>query len=252
VDCCANRGFGGDLAGARVPVVARGPVSRDRITRVPPRFLILRHVPFFVAGIAFYRITMKGLTPRVPPSSCGSRRRRVDRRTVGREVPAVGWIDGSSAWASRCPVRDFGLAVTGKLRFAVSPVTLWLGASRTRSISPPQPRLLDDVSPARVRVPVWSSSRDSRRALVLATALSHLVERPALRALRQWVPDACGGGRPLIRRAAAARSSSPDHRIDHPEVPVVGVVQRTPAQHPGCVRSSSRKDARGWHFHGMH
>jgi len=80
------------------------------------------------------------------------------------------------------------LAVTGKLRFAVSPVTLWLGG-----ISYPLyliHRNLGYWTMDRLHglgVPVWLLFTVTIvGALVLATALTYAVERPALRALRQW------------------------------------------------------------------
>jgi len=109
-------------------VVARDQYLGIGLPAFLPRFLILRHVPFFVAGIAFYRITMKGLTP--PRAAL-----------ILAALAAAGWIDG--LWGREVPpsvdrrapapghrgvlFATFGLAVTGKLRFAVSPVTLWLG-----------------------------------------------------------------------------------------------------------------------------
>ncbi len=148
-----------------------------------PRFLILRHVPF-------YRITVKGLTP--PRAAL-----------ILAALAAAGWIDG--LWDTDAPAvgwidmlrrlgiagilfATFGLAVTGKLRFAVSPVTLWLGG-----ISYPLyliHRNLGFSTMFRLHelgVPVWLLFTVTLAgALVLATALSYLVERPALRALRQW------------------------------------------------------------------
>src|SRR5712691_8537939 len=94
-----------------------------------PRFLILRHVPFFVAGIAFYRITVKGLTPlRVALILAALAAAGWIDGMWGTDAPAVGWIDGLRRLGIAVVLfATFGLAVTGKLRFAVSPVTLWWG-----------------------------------------------------------------------------------------------------------------------------
>jgi len=155
-----------------------------------PRFLILRHVPFFVAGIAFYRITMKGLTlPRAALILAALAAAGWIDGLWGREVPAVGWIDGLQRLGIAVVLfATFGLAVTGKLRFAVSPVTLWLGGISYplylihRNLGYSTMFRLHEFS-----VPVWLLfTATLAGALVLATALSHLVERPALRALRQW------------------------------------------------------------------
>jgi len=155
-----------------------------------PRFLILRHVPFFVAGIAFYRITMKGLTPpRVALMLAALAAAGWIDGLWDTDAPAVGWIDMLRRLGiAGALFATFGLAVTGKLRFAVSPVTLWLGG-----ISYPLyliHRNLGFSTMFRLHelgVPVWLLFAVTLAgALILATALSYLVERPALRALRQW------------------------------------------------------------------
>lgn len=155
-----------------------------------PRFLILRHVAFFVAGITFYRITVKGLTRSRAALILAALAAAgwIDGQW-DTDVPAVGWIDGLQRLGIAVVLfATFGLAVTGKLRFAVSPVTLWLGA-----ISYPlylSHRNLGFSTMSRLYelgFPVWLLFTVTLTgALVLATALSHLVERPALRALRQW------------------------------------------------------------------
>ena len=155
-----------------------------------PRFLILRHVAFFVAGITFYRITVKGLTrPRAALILAALAAAGWIDGQWDTDVPAVGWIDGLERLGIAVVLfAAFGLAVTGKLRFAVSPVTLWLGA-----ISYPlylSHRNLGFSTMSRLYelgFPVWLLFTVTLAgALVLATALSYLVERPALRALRQW------------------------------------------------------------------
>ena len=155
-----------------------------------PSFLALRHAPFFVAGIAFYRITTKGLTPpRAALILAALAASGWIDGLWGTDAPAVGWIDGLRRLAIAVVLfATFGLAVTGKLRFAVSPVTLWLGG-----ISYPLyliHRNLGFSTMFRLHelgVPVWLLfTLTLAGALVLATALSYLVERPALRALRQW------------------------------------------------------------------
>ncbi len=155
-----------------------------------PRFLILRHVAFFVAGITFYRITVKGLTrPRAALILAALAAAGWIDGQWDTDVPAVGWIDGLQRLGIAVVLfAAFGLAVTGKLRFAVSPVTLWLGA-----ISYPlylSHRNLGFSTMSRLYelgFPVWLLFTVTLAgALILATALSYLVERPALRALRQW------------------------------------------------------------------
>jgi peptidoglycan/LPS O-acetylase OafA/YrhL len=155
-----------------------------------PRILILRNVPFFVAGIAFYRIVVNGLSPaRVVLILAALAAAGWIDGVPDSDVAAVGWIEGlKRAGIAAILFAIFGVAVTGKLRFAVSPVTLWLGG-----ISYPlylSHRNLGFSTMFRLHefgVPVWLLfTMTLAGALVLATALSYLVERPALRALRQW------------------------------------------------------------------
>lgn len=155
-----------------------------------PRYLVLRHVPYFVAGIMFYRITVKGRTPlRVAIIIAALAAAGWIDGLWDRDIPAVGWIDGLERLGIAVVLfAIFGFAVTGKLRFAVSPVTLWLGGisyplylcHRNLGFST-MTRLHEIGVPVSVAFAVALAG-----ALSLATTLAYLVERPALRALRQW------------------------------------------------------------------
>ncbi len=160
---------------------------------LPPivvRLFVLRHVPFFVAGIAFYRIAAGRLT---------SQRLALTLAALA----AAGWIDGypgtdapTVEWGDvlhRLGIAAtlfgiFGLAILGRLRFAMSPATLWLGgisyslylSHRNLGYS-----TMDHLH--ELGVPVWILFTVTLvGALVLAAALTYLVERPVLRALRRW------------------------------------------------------------------
>jgi peptidoglycan/LPS O-acetylase OafA/YrhL len=154
-----------------------------------PQVLILRYVPFFVAGIVFYRIVRGGLS-----------RSRV-ALLVGA-FAAAGLIDG--LWNADVPGVSgpdvarrvmvatvlfglFALAVTGRLRFAVSPVTLWLGVISYslylshRNLGYSTLFWLHDAG-----VPITVTFLLTLAgALVLAMALTYAVEQPAMRALRR-------------------------------------------------------------------
>jgi peptidoglycan/LPS O-acetylase OafA/YrhL len=155
-----------------------------------PRFLILQHVPFFVAGITFYRITVKGLTPlRLALILAALAAAGWIDTHPGTETAAVGWIDAlQRVGIAVILFAIFGLAVAGKLRFVVSPVTLWLGA-----ISYPlylTHRNLGFSTMDRLHelgFSVWLLFTVTLvGALVLATAITYMLERPATRTLRQW------------------------------------------------------------------
>jgi len=152
--------------------------------------LILRYAPFFVAGITFYRIARSGPTA-------------ARLALVLAALAAAGMIDG--LWTHEVPTVEwpaimrrlgvavvlfgtFTLAITGRLRFSISPVTVWLGAISYslylthRNLGYSTLLELRDAG-----VPVWISFLVTLAgALVLAAALTYGVERPSLRALRQW------------------------------------------------------------------
>ena len=144
-----------------------------------PEFLvrvsILPYLPFFVAGMMFYRIYTRGLS--------------VQRIMVMSFALAAEWLMHGAVnfaiAAGLCTI--FGVALLGRINFLVSPITLWLGA-----ISYPLYLIhrnlgysaIDRLHEAGVSVPL-ALALTIAAALGLAVALSHLVERPALRALRR-------------------------------------------------------------------
>jgi peptidoglycan/LPS O-acetylase OafA/YrhL len=154
------------------------------------RVLILRHVPFFVAGIAFYLAARKRPT-----------RGRLALLVVS--LGAAGLIDGfwdaevaDVEWRAvlrRLAVAGalfgvFALAVIGWLRFSIAPLTLWLGTiSYCLYLSH---RNLGYATLFRLHeagLAVWLSFLLTLAgALLLATVLTYGVERPALAALRDW------------------------------------------------------------------
>jgi peptidoglycan/LPS O-acetylase OafA/YrhL len=82
----------------------------------------------------------------------------------------------------------FALAVTGRLRFTISAVTLWLGGiSYSLYLSH---RNLGNSTLVRLHdlgVPIWLGFLLTLiGALLLGTALTRFVERPAMRVLRHW------------------------------------------------------------------
>lgn len=155
-----------------------------------PRYLILRHVPYFVAGIMFYRIAAMGQTRlRVALILAALAAAGWIDGLWDRDVPAVGWVDGvERLGVAALLFTIFGLAVAGKLRFAVSPLTLWLGGiSYSLYLSH---RNLGFSMLSRLHelgVPVWLAfTMTLLMALMLAACLTYLVERTCLRSLRQW------------------------------------------------------------------
>ena len=154
------------------------------------RVFILRHVPFFVAGITFYRVVTRGMT-----------RRRL--ALILAAFVAAGWIDGlPGPSAPAVELGDFlrrtgvaailftifGAAILGWLRLTISPATLWLGgisyslylSHRNLGYSTLS-YLLELNGPVAV---VFLAAVAG--ALVVAAALTYLVEQPSLRILRQW------------------------------------------------------------------
>lgn len=155
-----------------------------------PRLFALHSLPFFVAGIAFYRIRTRGLT--------GAR-----AALVLAALAAAGWIDGVPtsevpsiglvATLDRLVVAAilfvvFALASGGRLRFAVSPFTLWLGGiSYCLYLSHRNLGYSTMETLHALGLPIWLVFCSTiAGALLLAYALTRLVEQPALRALRNW------------------------------------------------------------------
>lgn len=139
-------------------------------------WFILPYAPYFVAGMMFYRMYSQGLRlPYLLPIVAGA---------------GVVWIiHGARVFEVTLVIfAAFALAVSGWLRFLVNPVTLWLGA-----ISYPLYLIHREPGYAFLN---WMNSRHQSHWLALSIAvpvallashvLSMTVERPAMRALRNW------------------------------------------------------------------
>jgi peptidoglycan/LPS O-acetylase OafA/YrhL len=155
-----------------------------------PRLLILRHVPFFVAGITFYGLVRKGPTPaRLALLLAALSAAGLIDGVWDAAVAAVTWPDVLGRLSVGAVLfAIFALAVTGRLRFTISAVTLWLGGiSYSLYLSH---RNLGHSTLVRLHdlgVPIWLGFLLTLTgALLLATTLTRFVERPAMRALRRW------------------------------------------------------------------
>jgi peptidoglycan/LPS O-acetylase OafA/YrhL len=155
-----------------------------------PRLLILRYVPFFVAGIVFYGIVRRGPTPaRLALLLAALAAGGLIDGIWDAVVPAVEWADvGRRLGVAAILFGVFALAVSGRLRFTIAPVTLWLGGISYSlylihyNLGHSTLVRLHDLG-----APVWLGFLLALAgALLLATALTHAVERPAMRALRRW------------------------------------------------------------------
>lgn len=155
-----------------------------------PRVLILRYVPFFVAGIVFYRIVHGG------PSRARLALLLGAFVTAGMidglwtaDVPGVAWPDVLRRVVVAAVLFGlFALAITGRLRVTVSPVTLWLGGISYslylshRNLGYSTLFWLHDAG-----VPITAAFLLTLAgALLLAVTLTYGVERPAMRVLRGW------------------------------------------------------------------
>lgn len=140
------------------------------------RYLILPHVPFFIAGIMFYLIHTRGAAAK-----------RV--LLIFAALLSVGWMDGiKDMVVTSILFTTFALALRGYLSFLVSPVTLWLG-----TISYPLYLIHRNIGYSamdwmhRNEVPVWALLIvTTAGALILGSLLTYWVERPTSRFLRQW------------------------------------------------------------------
>jgi peptidoglycan/LPS O-acetylase OafA/YrhL len=155
-----------------------------------PRLLIFPHVPYFVAGITLFLISLKRFTPARLALLLGALAvGGFSDALAGDQGAAMGWgaILQRLAMASLL-VAIFALAVTGRLRFSISPVTLWLGGiSYSLYLSHRNLGYLTLFRLQDAGVPAWASVLLTfAGALLLATALHYAVERPASHALRGW------------------------------------------------------------------
>jgi peptidoglycan/LPS O-acetylase OafA/YrhL len=139
-------------------------------------YLILPHLPFFIAGTMFYLIWK-------------ARAHRGHIATILFACIAAALTGGwRKALVAGVVFSVFSIAVTGRLRLIVNPVTVWLGAvSYALYLTHRQmgyevlAALNRSGVPSAVSVPVAMIC-----ALALASAITYGVEQPALAVLRGW------------------------------------------------------------------
>ena len=140
------------------------------------RPFVLSWAPFFVIGMMLYLISSQAVTrPRVA----------IIAAAIAVEAWTHGAVDGAVALVLTGIV---AAALTGWLRLLVSPATLWLGAISYplyvshRNIGYFTLRYLHQIGWSNIGALLVTIPA----VLILATLLSSLVERPAIRALRQF------------------------------------------------------------------
>jgi peptidoglycan/LPS O-acetylase OafA/YrhL len=139
-------------------------------------YAILKHIPYFAAGIMFRRIqTDKWRLSYVAVLGLAL----VDNAII-RGLPEV--------LTSLCLFSVFALAISGKMKWLANPVLIWLGAISYplyvthRNMGYETLQILHDHGvPSLVSVPVVLIG-----ALALASAITYLFERPAMELLRRW------------------------------------------------------------------
>jgi peptidoglycan/LPS O-acetylase OafA/YrhL len=140
-------------------------------------YLILSDIPFFLAGTMFYLIRKHGLRSEYLAIILLA---WIAAGLVGGNGPGV--LDTGAVFAG------FSIALTGRLRVLVNPVTMWLGAISYalylihRNMGYEVLAALNRLGvPSTVSVPLAMLG-----ALGLASAITYGVERPAMAALREW------------------------------------------------------------------
>lgn len=160
-------------------------------------YLILPHIPYFVAGMMFYLIRRDG-----------AKREYVEMILLALAAAAL--VDGLPGAVSAAVILAiFALAVAGRLRWAVNPVTLWLGAiSYALYVTH---RNLGYVALNAAHEWGWNPTAAivtvTGVALVIASGVTYGIERPAMRALRDWWATSAP-----LRKALAARESTQSGR----------------------------------------
>jgi peptidoglycan/LPS O-acetylase OafA/YrhL len=148
----------------------------DSFTSVQQSYFILPCAPYFIAGIMFHLIRSRGL-------------RRSYVGMIALAWLCIAFLNGfPQAWVAALIFGGVALAISGRLKFLITPVTLWLGA-----ISYPLYLVHRDLGYYllfwfdRHQVPhLLAFALTLAAALALAHLVSVAVERPAMHVLRNW------------------------------------------------------------------
>jgi peptidoglycan/LPS O-acetylase OafA/YrhL len=139
-------------------------------------YFILKHIPYFAAGIMYRRIQLDGW--RLPYVAVLGLALVDNAITEG--LPGV--------IAALCFFGVFALAVSGRMKWLAHPVLVWLGAISYplyvthRNMGYDALQILHDHGmPSMLSVPLCLVA-----ALAVASAVTYLIERPAMNALRRW------------------------------------------------------------------
>jgi peptidoglycan/LPS O-acetylase OafA/YrhL len=148
---------------------------------VPPwtdRYLLLSYIPYFMAGSMFYLIARDGW-------------RRAYIAVISLAFVAAGIVERSSGLGlvtAAMIFATFTLAVSGRARMFVNPVTVWLG---TISYSLYLTHLMVGL-PSLTALNGYGVGTSTALlitlggALLLASVITYSVERPAMEGLRAW------------------------------------------------------------------
>jgi peptidoglycan/LPS O-acetylase OafA/YrhL len=161
-------------------------------------YLILKHIPYFAAGIMFRKIQLDGW--RMPYIA-----------VLGLAIVDNAVIAGlPEVAASLCFFGVFALAIVGRMKWLSNPVLLWLGAISYplyvthRNMGYEILQILHDHGvPSMISVPAMLVA-----ALALASALTYGFERPAMKLLRRWY-----GSIKSARTARQATACLPDATV---------------------------------------
>jgi peptidoglycan/LPS O-acetylase OafA/YrhL len=139
-------------------------------------FFILKHIPYFAAGIMFRKIQVDGW--RLPYIA-----------VLGLALVDNAVIKGlPEVIAAVCFFGVFALAISSRMKWLANPVLVWLGAISYplyvthRNMGYELLQILHDHGvPSLISVPLMLAA-----ALALASAVTYWIERPSMRLLRRW------------------------------------------------------------------
>jgi peptidoglycan/LPS O-acetylase OafA/YrhL len=163
-------------------------ITTHHIPRVLDVTLIFPHIPYFIAGMMFYLIRSKGL-------------QREYMWVLATVFLAVLAIYGPGMWWMPASVFGiFALAIAGKLRWIVNPVTLWLGdISYSLYLTHRVWGQSVMIAVERLGASKWLAFAAAIAvALFLATAIRLLVEVPALTLIRDSYKRFKARGAPAV------------------------------------------------------
>ena len=136
-------------------------------------YFIVSSIPFFLAGVTFYLISVEGW-------------KRAYVAVIACALVVAGLKGRGELAVAALIFAAFAVAVAGRLRWIVNPVTVWLGAI-SYALYLTHQSVWDGLLFAVDGLPSWAAVLAMLAfALAVASVITYCIERPAMRWLRGW------------------------------------------------------------------